>query len=398
MAHLKINHNKVTLTIAEQLIAACPFNAISYDNQILDINAGCKMCQLCMKKGPQGIIELVEETVELIDKNAWSGICVYADHEDGVIHPVTYELIGKALELAKKTNQEVFVILIGNDVQKHSQNLLQYGVNKLFIYDYSELKHFSIIPYVNVFEDFINNIKPSSILIGATNVGRSLAPRIAARFKTGLTADCTRLEIKDNTDLVQIRPAFGGNIMAQIITANTRPQLCTVRYKIFNAPAKSDPVGEVILMNIDATKLITSTTILEIVKKATTEDISDAEIIIALGRGVKNQKHLPLVAELAELLNAKIACTRPLVESNWFDAKQQIGLSGRTVKPKLIINIGISGAVQFNEGMKNSDCIISINSDRNAPIFNISHYALVGDWYEIVQTLIDTVKGGNSNV
>jgi len=249
------------------------------------------------------------------------------------------------------------------------------------------------MPYAEAFEDFIRKVQPSSIMVGATNLGRSLAPRVAARFRTGLTADCTILQMKKNTDLVQIRPAFGGNIMAQIVTPNHRPQFCTVRYKIFTAPKRQDKaLGEVVSMKLDHNNLKSSTEVLAVKKGVKEMDISEADIIVAVGRGVKTQTDLVMIENLAYALKAKIACTRPLIESGWFDAKRQIGLSGRTVKAKLIIAIGISGAIQFTAGMNNSECIIAINKDKTAPIFDVAHYGIVGDFYDIIPDLIAKIS------
>ncbi|MBO4733495.1 MAG: electron transfer flavoprotein subunit alpha/FixB family protein, partial [Clostridia bacterium] len=206
------------------------------------------------------------------------------------------------------------------------------------------------------------------------------------------TADCTMLEMKENTDLVQIRPAFGGNIMAQIITPNTRPQFCTVRYKIFSAPGWCEPNGEVINMPVTDKMLSGDTEVLKTVNKPEEIDISDAEIIVAVGRGIKSKDDLALAEKLANKLGAQLACTRPLIEAGWFDAKRQIGLSGRTVKPKLIITLGVSGSVQFAAGMQNSDKIIAVNSDKSAPIFKIAHYGFVGDLYEIVPKLLEKIE------
>lgn len=399
MASLKINNNLVTPETAEELVKLCPFSAISYNDGKLDIGAGCKMCKMCVRKGPKGVVEFVEdEETKTVDKSLWKGICVYADREDGEIHPVTYELIGKAQELAKVTGHEVFVLLIGSNINDDAEKLLEYGVDKVYAYDYPELEDFTMIPYANAFEDFINKVHPSAILVGATNVGRSLAPRIAARFRTGLTADCTVLEMHENTDLVQIRPAFGGNIMAKILCPKTRPQLCTVRYKIFTAPEKTTPHGQIVKMELDESLRKSTTEVIEVIKKAKEKDISDAEMIVAVGRGVKKEDDFKLIKEFADLLGAEIAGTRPLVESGWIDAKRQIGLSGRTVKPKLIITIGVSGSVQFAAGMKNSDCIFAINNDPSASIFNIAHYGFVGDLYEILPSLISKLKEEKANV
>jgi len=377
----------------------CPFDAIENNNGIIEINAGCKMCKICVKKGPKGVMEFIEEKVVEVDKDLWKGIGVYVDHVEGEIHPVTMELIGKAKELAAVVNFPVYCVFIGHNITEKAKELLYYGVDEVFVYDYEELNDFRIEPYTAAFEDFVNKIKPSSLLVGATTIGRSLAPRVSARFRTGLTADCTVLEMKENTDLVQIRPAFGGNIMAQIICPNTRPQMSTVRYKVMNAPEKQcEPSGKITICELDRTKLTSKIDVLKITKKEVEENISDAEVIIAVGRALKSEKDMAMIQELADLLDAQIAGTRPLVESGWINAKKQIGLSGRTVKPKLIITLGISGAVQFAAGMNSSERIFAINKDPNASIFNVAHYGIVGDIYEIVPQLIEDIKNSNAQI
>ena len=392
MGKLIIHHDRITAESAEKLIQLCPFGAISYENGKLDISSGCKLCKMCVRKG-QGAVEFQEESKE-IDKSLWKGICVYADCSGGRLHRVTFELCGKARELAKVTGHPIYALLIGHNVGQCAEQLRHYGVDKVFLYDHPELEHFRIEPYTAAFCDFIEKIKPSSILVGATGLGRQLAPRVAARCRTGLTADCTVLEMKENTDLVQIRPAFGGNIMAQIVTPNTRPQFCTVRYKVFAEPKPSDvPAGQVIPMEVTEAMVQSGIRVVSSVEKPKDIDISEAEVIVAVGRGAAGESMRALAQELADLLGGMVACTRPLVEGNIFDAKRQIGLSGRTVKPKLIITLGISGAVQFAAGMKGSECIVAINSGPTAPIFDVAHYCIVGDVNEIVPKLIDKIKG-----
>ncbi|MGV8906143.1 MAG: lactate dehydrogenase subunit LctC [Acetobacterium sp.] len=394
MAGIKIIKQNADRETYEALAEICPFDAFSYENDVLEVTAACKMCKMCLKNGPEGVLILEEAEKVAIDKDLYKGITVYVDHIEGKIHPVTLELIGKARELAKVINHPVYALFMGTNITKQAEKLLTYGVDKVFVYDKPELKHFVIEPYANVFEDFIEKVKPSSILVGATNVGRSLAPRVAARYRTGLTADCTVLDMKENTDLIQIRPAYGGNIMAQIVTENTRPQFCTVRYKVFNAPEPMvNSSGVVEIMEIGAKKLISSIEVIEVIKKEKGIDLSDAETIVAVGRGVKCQKDLEMIYRFAEKIGAVVACTRPGIEAGWFDAKLQIGLSGRTVKPKLIIALGISGAVQFAAGMQNSEYIIAINSDPKAPIFNVAHCGMVGDLYEILPELLEMIDG-----
>lgn len=394
MAKLIIHQARITPSDAEQLIALCPFGAISYEGGALDISAGCKMCGLCVTKGPAGAITKEEDApIAAVNKDDWRGIAVYVDHQGGDIHPVTLELLGKARELAAITDHPVYAVMLGCDIGGIAETLLPYGVDKVFVYDDPALTHYTIEPYAAALEHFISAVKPSSILVGATNVGRSLAPRVAARFRTGLTADCTVLEMKENTDLVQIRPAFGGNIMAQIITPNHRPQFCTVRYKIFSAPAPMATFsGTVEQMTLPPEALVSRVEVLALQEKTRDIDISEAEIIVAVGRGIKNQGDLALAQQLADALGGQLACTRPLIEAKWFDAKRQIGLSGRTVGAKLIITLGISGAVQFTAGMRGCQQIVAVNTDPTAPIFDVAHLGLVGDLYEILPQLLAVCK------
>lgn len=395
MAELRIHQERLDEDGIRQLIDICPFGAISCRDGKVEIDSGCRMCRLCVKKGPGGAVEYMETQEPGINKDEWRAVAVYVEYNGKAVHPVTFELIGKARELAAVTGHPVYALFMGYQVGEKAEELLAYGVDQVFVYDRKELEHFSVLTYANVFADFITRIRPSSIRVGATNAGRSLAPRVAARFRTGLTADCTVLEMKENTDLVQIRPAFGGNIMAQIVTPKNRPQFCTVRYKIFSAPpVTKEPSGTIRTMEVTEDMIDRRIRVEEIIHKPKEIDISEAEVIVAVGRGVKSQADLEIIRELAAALDAQLACTRPLIECGWFDARRQIGLSGRTVKPKLIITIGISGSVQFAAGMRGAECIIAINTDRKAPVFDIANIGLVGDWYEILPRLLKTVKEG----
>ena len=396
MGKLIVHQDKVTDIAA--MVALCPFKALEDNNGKLEINAGCKLCKLCVKKGQPGAMEFVEEEAgPQVDKSLWKGITVYVDHVEGDIHPVTLELLGKARELADKIGHPVQALFLGSGIGDKAHELLHYGVDKVYVVDAPELMDFKIESYTAAFEAYINKVKPSAILVGATSVGRQLAPRIAARFKTGLTADCTILDMHDNTDLVQIRPAFGGNIMAEILTTNTRPQLATVRYKVMNAPESSEEAkGEVIPLEVPAAKLKARMEVLGIIKKEKEKTIESAEVLVVAGRGLKKPEDIAMVRQLAETLGGDVACTRPLVEAGWMEAAHQIGLSGRTVRPKLIITCGVSGAIQFVAGMNNSEQVVAINSDPEAPIFKVANYALVGDIYEIIPQLIEKIKQGRA--
>lgn len=392
MAELIIDQNKVG--DMQALIDICPFGALEKKDGKLEINAACKLCKLCVKKGPKGAVTYIEDGgKQRIDKNLWKGISVYVDHVDGDIHPVTYELLGKAKELAAKIHHPVYAVMMGSGVEKSSRQLLHYGVDQVYVYDQPMLKDFNIETYTSVFEDHIRTIMPSAILVGATATGRQLAPRVAARMKTGLTADCTVLDISEETDLIQIRPAFGGNIMAQICTPNSRPQMATVRYKVMNAPAReSSESGEIVSCTIPAAKLVTGIEVLSVREKEPEKTIETAEVLVVAGRGVKKEEDLGMLRELADLLGGQLACTRPVVEAGWMDAKKQVGLSGRTVRPRLIITCGVSGSVQFAAGMNNSDCIVAVNTDEKASIFKTAHYCIVGDIYEVVPRLTACIR------
>ena len=390
MAKIVVNMEKIE--DIKSVLEICPVGAIEDNNGKIEIGAGCKMCKMCVKNGPKGAFEFIEEKKASINKDEWKGITVYVDHHEGEIHPVTYELIGKAREMAAKINHPVYCVFVGHNIKDKCDNLLAYGVDEVFVYDNEEFKEFRIEPYTSAVEDYINNVKPTIMLVGGTTLGRSLAPRLAARFKTGLTADCTILDIQENTDLDQIRPAFGGNIMAHIHTPNNRPQFATVRYKIFSAPEKIEvPTGKITLCNLDKEKLSSNIEVLDIKSKTKEVGLEDAEIIVVASRAIKKQEDMEMIYKLADKLGAQVGGTRPMVEAGWLDPRKQIGLSGRTVKPKLIITCGVSGAVQFVAGMSGSDYIIAINQDEKAPIFDVAHMALIGDIYEIIPKLIEKI-------
>ena len=263
-------------------------------------------------------------------------------------------------------------------------------MDSIFVYDHQELTYYRPQPYASALEDLISHIKPSIFLIGATHVGRSLAPRIATRLRTGLTADCTVIDVKPNGELVQIRPAFGGNVMAQIVTPNHRPQFATVRPKVMQAAelAPSHPT-QVIYRELEPEKLLSNISFLSIEPKPKETSITEADILICVGRGLRKAEDLAIVEELAEKLGGMVAVTRPLVEAGWAPQTRQVGLSGRTVRPKLFIACGVSGAIQMVAGMSGSEYIIAINKDRNAPIFEVAHLGLVGDMYEILPALVE---------
>ena len=372
----------------------CPYGAIDMTEQGPELNAACKVCGICVKSCPQKAIVRLETKSVSVDKSGWNDILVFAEFSGNRLHPVSLELIGKARTLARAVpGFKVRAVLVGNGVSACAEELRHYGVAEIAVYDDPALGYFRADAYAACVEDYIRSCRPSVVLVGATALGRSLAPRIATRFHTGLTADCTKLELRENTDLVQIRPAFGGNIIAQIVTPNTRPQFATVRYKVMDAPIReAAAAGNVLARRLPAGVKASRANLVSTFPVPPRKTISDAEVLVVGGRGLRKESDLSLVQELAELLGGDWAVTRPLVEKGWAGNDRQIGLSGRTVRPRLIITCGVSGAIQFTACMNASEHIVAINTDRTAPIFETAHVAIVGDLYDTIPVLINELK------
>ena len=373
-------------------VEKCPFGALTIEGAGIVVSESCRMCGLCVRNCPEKAIQF-EQKAKAFNKDDWKNFLIYVEQERGEIHPVTYELVGEARKMAGKVGYEVNCVIVGGEgTKENAEKLLPYGVDHVYVYEDPGFEGFRADCYADAVADCIAANKPSSVLIGATALGRSLAPRLSTRFHTGLTADCTVLDMKENTDLVQIRPAFGGNIMAQIITTNTRPQFATVRYKVMNVAEKTEPNGEVVTCEVTDEMLESGMEVIstEIVEKI--KGIEEEDVLVVAGRGVKKQEDLGLLQELADALGGQLATTRPLVEKGWNDVTKQIGLSGRTVKPKLIITCGVSGAVQFAAGMDGAECIVAINTDAEAPIFKIANYCITEDLYRVVPALTAAVR------
>lgn len=327
----------------------------------------------------------------IINKEKWKGILVYIEYHHSKVHPISYQLIGKAYELAAVIGYDICGIVIGRNSALSKEQLKNYPLKKVFLYE-TEEEYFRADLYEELFSSCINKIKPSVALIGGTAEGRSLAPRVATEFKTGLTADCTELKLRKNSDLVQIRPAFGGNIMAQIVTTHTRPQLATVRYNVMK-PIEPIFENEIeFVINEKDYQADSKISILKAAPISKTKRIADQNILVVAGKGIKKKEDLEMLKELADLLDGELASTRGLVEKGWMPIDNQIGLSGQTVRPRLMITCGVSGSVQFISGMSGTDNIIAINTDVNAKILNIAHYPICGDLYEIIPQLIDMIK------
>jgi electron transfer flavoprotein alpha subunit len=301
---------------------------------------------------------------------------------------VVYELIGKGRELADKLGEPLECVVLGNNMQNQVDELANHAIDKIYLINDPSLAQFRDDPYTGVLTHLVQEIKPSIFLIGATSIGRSLAPRVATKLGTGLTADCTSLDIDSDGNLLQTRPAFGGNVMATIICPNHRPQMATVRYKVMKRAEPAPQHTSQILLKTLIPSLIDRTRITQVSTETGEMSITEAEIIVSGGKGLGTPDGFKLLKELADALGGAIGASRLVVDEGWVPFRHQVGLSGRTVRPRLYIACGISGAVQHLAGMQTSDIIVAINKDPLAPIFNVADYGLVGDLYEIVPEII----------
>lgn len=373
-------------------VTVCPFGAIEMKEGKAYITEGCRVCGQCVDACPENAIIIKE--AEAADLSEYKGVMVFAQQRKSEVHPVSYELLCKGKELADTLNEPLYAVIIGNGVQEAAKQLKARGADRVYVYDDPVLEDFRDDPYTDIIADCCNKIKPSIFLIGATALGRSLGPRAAAKLKTGLTADCTSLDIDEETGLLlQTRPAYGGNIMATIISPNGRPQMATVRYKMMpEASILDDPKGEIVDMAVNASDLTDRIKILAFEEAKEQVSIVDAEIVVSGGLGMGESKGFELIQEMAEAIGGAVGASRPTVDEGWINYRHQVGLSGRTVRPTVYIACGISGAVQHQAGMKTSDIIISVNKDKEAPIFQISSLGVVGDLYEVLPRLIEKIN------
>ncbi|AVD35936.1 TPA: electron transfer flavoprotein subunit alpha/FixB family protein [Clostridioides difficile] len=330
-----------------------------------------------------------------INLNDYNGVWVIGEQREGKINPVTIELIGEGRKLADQLGKELAVVIAGYEVEKEVKELLHYSVDKVYYINDPLLKDFTTDGYAISIANLIERKKPEVVLVGATSIGRDIAPRIAGKVGTGLTADCTKLEI-DSTDnkLLQTRPAFGGNLMATIVCPKNRPQMSTVRPGVMAKAVRNESeTGILEVVTPELTEKMIRTRLVEILpQEKKSVNLTDARIIVSGGRGLKRAEGFELIKELADKLGAEIGASRAAVDSGWIEHSHQVGQTGTTVRPELYIACGISGAIQHLAGMSDSKYIVAINKDAKAPIFSMCDYGIVGDLYEIIPEMIESLN------
>ena len=376
-------------------VSACPQAVLVLESDVAVEKEGCILCGICVQTCPVEAISIEKEEV-VAENHDLSGIWVMAQlRGDGSLLPVSLELVGQGLRLAKERGCDLSVLLAGAlDLEVQAQQLLLAGADKVYLCQDQSFAVGLEQPYYDWLTAMAKQHKPEVILVGATDWGRSIAPRVAARLRTGLTADCTVLSIDQETKLLhQTRPAFGGNLMATIICPNHRPQMATVRPGIFPLP---EPVVEpkgVIVACQSAVKVSSLLQLLQCESASSGRTLADAEILLIAGRGIGSQKNLKLMQKLAAALGADWGVSRPLVDAGWAEYQHQVGQTGSTVAPRVLLSFGVSGAIQHLAGIGRSECIIAINNDSTATIFSVAQMGIVGDCVEIIKEWLKQIEG-----
>ncbi len=379
-------------------VKACAQDAIEIvEKKAVIDEAKCNLCAACVEACKKyGAITITkEEDASQSDAASFKHVAVFIEQREGSIAGVSYEMLGEGRKLADKLGEQLIALLIGHNLHDSAKELVQYGADKVYYYNGSDCEAFRDDTYGTIAANFINDVKPSIFLGGATAVGRSFIPKIAAKVYGGLTADCTKLEVDpDKNILLGTRPAFGGNLMATIICPNHRPQMATVRHKVMQAAQKDESrQGEVIVQDVAENSIPERTKIVDIVKEVeSTINITEADIVVSGGRGMQNPDNFKLLRELAEVLGGAVGSSRAAVDSGWIPYSHQVGQTGKTVCPKLYIACGISGSVQHQAGMQSAEYIIAINKDPDADIFQIANLGIVGDALQVLPQLTKAFK------
>lgn len=379
---------------------ACPFGAMEIIEKKAYIKDECTVCGACANACEFDAI-IIERGAGKGTENIeqYKGVLVFAEQHNGEMKNCSYELLGEGRKLADKLGQDLSAVLPGYQVESLAKDLFAHGADKVYLVDNETLTTYLTDTYATALSAVIAIYKPAIVLYGATTTGRDLAPRVASRIQTGLTADCTGLDIEEDSGLLlQTRPAFGGNIMATIKCPRHRPQMSTVRPKVMKKPEPDyNRKGELIEVPVEISSKGIRAKILDVIKEAKqTADLEEAEIIVTGGWGLGEAENFKIIEELAEILGGAVGASRAAVDAGWKSHSCQVGQTGKTVCPKLYIACGVSGAVQHLVGMQTSDLIIAINKDPEAPIFKVANYGIVGDLFQIIPELIKELKKINS--
>lgn len=393
MSRLRVDHSRCNL--CELCVTGCPFDALEIVGGKLVVTDRCTLCGVCFEQCPVGALSAVEEREPRVeDKGAFRGVWVFAEQVDGELRPVAFELMGKGRDLADRRGTTLSVVLLGDRLDWAVAALRHSPVDRIYVVEDPSLAHYRSEPYAAALAELIKQEQPEIVLCGATSVGRSFLPRVAALVETGLTADCTGLDIDESEGLLlQTRPAFGGNIMATIICPRHRPQMATVRPKVLSPLKPGLGNGaEVIRFTPSAGALECPVEVLDVcIEQADTARIAEADVIVAGGRGVGSVQGFQVIHELARALGGGVGASRAVVDAGWMPYHHQVGQTGKTVQPKLYIACGISGAVQHLVGMQSAGTIVVVNRDPRAPIFRVADFGLVGDLHVIVPRLTQAI-------
>ena len=373
-------------------VKVCPFGAITLVNGKAMIDDKCTLCGSCVKACRFDAIEFQRPAGKSVDRSQYSGVWVYCEVQGCENRMVNLELLNKARELADELGEEVGAVVMGSELDGVLKQLQQHGAETIYVADDQDLENYQTEVYSSLISGLIQKYKPSIVLYPATHQGRDLAPRVSSTLAVGLTADCTGLSIGEDTGLIQTRPAFGGNIMADIITPGVRPQMATVRPNVFKSgkPEKGKKAEVVrIPVSVDTDSL--SLKIREIIRDDATcgNSIEEANIVISGGGGMKSAENFGMLEELADLIGGAVGASRSAVDAGWRDRSDQVGQTGKTVSPQLYIAVGISGKIQHVVGMRGAETVVAINKDPMAPIFDVADYGIVGDLFEVIPALID---------
>jgi electron transfer flavoprotein alpha subunit len=378
-----------------ECVEVCPVDAIDLVDDVAQVDDNCTLCGLCVDACDYEAIGLPEvQTAETEDLESYKGVWVVAEHYDGALHSVSFELLGAGRKLADKLKVELAAVLIGHQLEEGANELIGYGADRVYLAEHQALAAFNDESYANVLTELIKYKKPEILLAGATAMGRSFIPRVAVAVETGLTADCTGLDIGDDGLLYQTRPAFGGNVMATILCPRRRPQMATVRPMVMKKPDFDKERRGVVEAFTPSPKAAASRIkVLERVsQEQETARITEADVIITGGRGLQKAENFKIIEEVALLLNGAVGATRSVVDEGWVPYSHQVGQTGKTVSPKLYIACGVSGAIQHVVGMQGSEIIVAVNKDPSAPIFDIVNYGVVADLFEFLPALVKKIK------